>query len=246
MWAKVTLAYDGSRFFGSQSLTDPRFQPTVLGKLEEVLNCIGIKERVQAAGRTDRGVHATAQVVSFALPPHWQGSALRLQEELTRQLWPLMDIRRVELFATPFHARYDARSRVYRYLISPTKPSSFQAPYMAWAPDFDPEAAREAARLFIGRHDFIHFSKRGSDENNTVRHLKSATLYRHRSLHIVRFEANAFLRSQVRLMIAAILTVAAGKAQPHEILRQLHGDRVRFRIPAPAGGLYLCGVRYRS
>ena len=244
MWAKVTLAYDGSRFFGSQSLADHRFQPTVLGKLEEVLGCIGIACRVQAAGRTDRGVHATAQVVSFELPTHWQDSPQRLQEELQRQLWPLMDIRQVAFFSTPFHARFDARGRVYRYLISPAKPTTFQSAYMTWAPDFDPLRAQEAIGLFEGRHDFVHFSKRGSDEKSTVRHLKSARLYRHGPLYIARFEANAFLRSQVRLMISAVLSVAAHKAEPKAIIRQLNADAIRFRIPAAAGGLYLAKVRY--
>jgi tRNA pseudouridine38-40 synthase len=246
MWAKLTIAYDGSRFFGSQPLRKKGAltRPTVLGRLNEALKAVGIDDHAVAAGRTDRGVHATAQVVSLQLPPHWQNRPDELPATLTRMLDPAIAIRRAAFFEHPFHARYDATSRLYRYLITPARPNPFEQAYMTHAPQFDFARAQEAIAHFKGTHDFIHFAKRGSGIQSTVRHIHDARIYRHRGLYVARFEANGFLRSQVRLMMTAILSVAARKAPPEAINDQLLGKGTRFRIPAPASGLYLAGVWY--
>lgn len=245
MQAKVTIAYDGSHFYGSQLLREGggTTLPTVLSVFEEALKSIGIHARVGAAGRTDRFVHATGQVIGFEVPPFWQ-DAKRLKEELDKKVWPQILIKRLELLDDGFHPRFRALSRTYRYLITTDRPSVFATRYVAYAPVFDADRAALAIKTFEGQHDFFHFSKRGSDEKTTVRTLRQTALYRHKGLYVARFEGDAFLRSQIRMMMAAVLRVAAGQAETADITRQMRGEQIRFRTPAPAGGLYLAQVKY--
>ncbi|MGE4295960.1 MAG: tRNA pseudouridine(38-40) synthase TruA [Campylobacterales bacterium] len=245
MQAKVTIAYDGSHFYGSQLLREKgdTTLPTVLSVFEEALKSMGIASAVSAAGRTDRFVHATGQVVGFEVPPFWQ-NADRLKSELDKKLWPQILIRRLELVDDGFHPRFCAQSRAYRYLITTDRPSVFATRYVTFAPVFDADRAALAIKAFEGQRDFYHFSKRGSDEKTTVRTLRKTALYRHKNLFVARFEGDAFLRSQIRLMMAAVLRVAARQAEVDDIAWQFSGERIRFRTPAPAAGLYLAQVRY--
>ena len=245
MQAKITIAYDGTHFFGSQPLRHRghNTHPTVLSVIEEALKGIGIDGPVSAAGRTDRFVHATGQVIGFELPPFWQ-DANKLKAELNRKLWPLISIRRVELAGDDFHPRFSAKRRAYRYLIAPDRPTVFQTRFLTYAPVFDPCRAQEAIKAFEGTRDFFYFSKRGSDEKATVRTLFQTRLYSYRGLYIAYFEGDSFLRSQIRMMMTGVLRAAAGQAEVSDIAAQLEGRQIRFRVPAPAQGLYLAKVGY--
>jgi tRNA pseudouridine38-40 synthase len=245
MWAKVTVAYDGFNFYGSQHLRkqNKTIFPTVLSVFEDALCSMGIFSKTYCAGRTDRFVHASGQVIGFLLPNFWH-SKDRLQNELDKKLYPLILIRRVEIASDDFHPRFSAKSRVYRYLITAEKPSAFTARFITYAPFFDLRKAKEAIGLFEGTHDFYHFSKRGSEEKTTVRSIYKTALYSYKKVYIAHFKGNAFLRSQVRMMMGAILKVASNKAALEDISDQLSGEKTPFRSPAPPNGLYLCKVNY--
>jgi tRNA pseudouridine38-40 synthase len=245
MKAKVTIAYDGSLFFGSQTLrkNGDITLPTTLSVFEAALKSIGINSAVSQAGRTDRFVHATGQVVGFALPDLWL-DATRLKNELDKKLYPNILIRKVEIVSDDFHPRFGAKSRVYRYLISPDRPSIFFTRYITYAPRFDLQKAQEAIKEFIGVKDFYHFSKRGSDEKTTIRTVYSAYIYKRQNIYIARVEGDGFLRSQVRMMMAAVLKIATDKAALSDIGDQFAGKIARFRSPAPAAGLYLAKITY--
>ncbi|MDR0746998.1 MAG: tRNA pseudouridine(38-40) synthase TruA [Helicobacteraceae bacterium] len=245
MWAKVTVAYDGSNFYGSQHLRrhNETIFPTVLSVFEGALRSMGIFSKAYCAGRTDRFVHANGQVIGFLLPDFWCGKD-RLKNELDKKLYPLILIKKVEIMGDDFHPRFSARSRVYRYLITTERPPVFTARLITYAPFFDARKAKEAIELFEGTHDFYHFSKRGSDEKTTVRSIYKTALYAYKNIHIARFEGNGFLRSQVRMMMGAVLKVASNGAASKDINDQLNGEKVLFRSPAPPNGLYLCRVNY--
>ena len=116
MRVRATIAYDGSQFFGFQIQPD---KPTVVSALQDVLQSVGIDSKVVGSGRTDRGVHATGQVIHFDLSPYWQRLS-KLQSHLNSKLEAIYikDISKVE---SNFHAQYDAKQRVYRYIFKPSR-----------------------------------------------------------------------------------------------------------------------------
>lgn len=245
MVAKLTISYDGSDFYGSQYLykNGSPTHETVLNKIESVLVGMGIDSKISAAGRTDRGVHALAQVVSFEVPIFWQDSA-RLKKELVKKLIGSIDIKKVEILGDDFNARFSAKSRSYRYLISTKKISIFTKKYITFVERFDLVVAKEAIKIFEGTHDFFAFSKRGSDEKSTIRTIYKTSIYQHNDLIVLNFEANSFLRSQIRMMVGAIIEVANNQATLEDIKQQLIRQKTIFKNPANAGGLYLSKVKY--
>ncbi|GHS86621.1 tRNA pseudouridine synthase A [Campylobacterota bacterium] len=245
MKAKVTAAYDGGYFYGSQHLRSGGEEtlPTVLSVFECALRSMGIDSAAIHAGRTDRFVHATGQVISFTPPPFWT-DADRLKAELVKKLYPKIHIKEVRIVDDDFHPRYSAKSRIYRYIISCDRPTIYNERFVTFVPEFDIELARKAIAKFVGEKDFFHFSKRGSGELSTIRTIYSAAIYAHKNLYIARFEGDAFLRSQIRLMMSAVIKIARGNAAIGDIDAQFQGKIRRFRTPAPPNGLYLARVKY--
>ncbi|MDR0665328.1 MAG: tRNA pseudouridine(38-40) synthase TruA [Helicobacteraceae bacterium] len=245
MKAKVTIAYDGSLFFGSQYLrkNGDLALPTVLSVFEEALRSIGVFSAIAHAGRTDRYVHALGQVLGFSIPDFWS-NADRLKTELNKKLYPKILVRKVEIVSDDFHPRFSAKSRVYRYVISTTRPSIILSRFVTYSPDFDYRRAKMVINEFIGSRDFYYFSKRGGGEKTTIRTIHNIAIRRYKRLIIISFEGDGFLRSQIRMIMAAVLKISSGKAEIEDIAKQFAGKSTRFREPAPAEGLYLAKVRY--
>lgn len=241
MRVKITLSYDGSRFYGFQ-IQNSGVQ-TVANRLELIFASMGITSRFEASGRTDRGVHATGQVVSLDLPPFWENLS-RFQEAFNRKALPHIYAGRVERVRDDFHARYDARKRAYRYLLSPGTPTVFHTPYILYTPPFDARAIASAIRLFEGEHDFVHFAKTGSDVTHYVRTIYRTRFYRHGEYYVMHFEANGFLRAQIRLMVAFMLKIGYGELGEVDLLKQLRGESLLLRTPAAPNGLYLTRIWY--
>ncbi|SFV55470.1 tRNA pseudouridine synthase A [hydrothermal vent metagenome] len=236
MRIKLTLSYDGTEFFGSQiQKATPK---TVIGTLSSILQKLGIHSIPVASGRTDRGVHATAQVCHLDLPPFWS-DIKKLKETLERMLPPSIAIRRIEVVSDDFHARYSAKRRIYRYIISTKKSSPFTSRYVTHLPDATFEKLRKKIGIFEGKHDFSYFQKTGSDVKTTTREIYKAFAYKHKSYIILYFEANGFLRSQVRLMCGALLKLK--KEQIEEMLKKEKHYKIK---PAPPQGLYLAKIKY--
>lgn len=241
MRIKMTIAYNGARFFGSQIQKET--DQTVNGQLEKALSQLQIRSKVQASGRTDRGVHATRQVVHADLPSFWSDLD-RLQEQLTRALPNTIAVRRIEKVSDDFHARYSAKRRAYRYIISTQRPSPFLSDLVTYVHTLDIEKIQEAIRLFEGEHDFEYFKKSGSDTDNFIRKIYKTRVYQHKGYTVLYFEANGFLRSQIRLMVGFLLAVSEGKHTKEDLLSQLNRTKHCKLKPAPHEGLYLCSVKY--
>ncbi len=239
---KLTLSYNGSRFAGlqRQSHTDN----TVIGTLEKVLRRLGIDADPVASGRTDAGVHAFRQVLHLDLPPHWD-DLKKLRRALEHQLPLSIRVRRIEWTADDFHARFDARRRVYRYLVTDRSANPFEAELMTFSQTpLDLKRIDEAMRCFEGEHDFEYFKKTGSDVRHYVRTVYRAFAYRHRGVVVLYFEANAYLRSQIRMMADAVLKVNAGEMSLKELREQIERRKRHTTDLAPAAGLYLSKVIY--
>lgn len=242
MRVKAVVAYDGSAFYGFQSqTTTPR---TISGALTRAAKRLGIESPIVGSGRTDRGVHAAGQVIHFDLPPHWRDDLAKLRTMFNRLLRPHIQIKHITPVHENFHARYDAKRRIYRYVLKKSEPTPFEYPYCLHVPDLDIDSLQTALKLFEGRYDFALFHKKGSDPNTTVRTIFRTQVLPFRSYTILYLEADGFLRSQVRMIVAASLMAMRNEISMDDIADQLAGKRTVTTLLAPPQGLYLARVIY--
>ncbi|WQV06624.1 tRNA pseudouridine(38-40) synthase TruA [Helicobacter pylori] len=238
---KATIAYDGAYFSGYAK------QPNKLGvqdKIESALNLLGIKSAVVAAGRTDKGVHANNQVLSFYAPKHW--NADRLFSYLAPKLAPHIVLKKLE--EKNFHARFDAQKRAYRYLLTKSLKTPFLAPYIACGDFGSLDLLNTALKQFIGKHDFSMFKKEGGALTNPKRIIFNAFAYKtsimgHECM-VFSIIGDAFLRSSVRLIIQACVQHSLEKITLAAITAQIHNIQAAIRTPIMANGLYLHRVYY--
>ncbi len=236
MRCALTIAYNGANFLGSQ--TQKSSKNTVLGQLEHVLHQLNIEFRVVASGRTDRGVHATGQVCHIDLPQFWRDLE-KLKCTLNGILPPSIHIKKIKAVDDDFHARYSAKKRVYRYIIKEGESNPFEDSFVTFLDNFDFYEIQNKIKLFRGEFDFKQFMKTGSDIKSTTRVIYRAFAYKHKGFIILNFEANGFLRSQIRLMVGALLTLNSDK-----ITEQLTCKKKHKIKPAPSNGLYLAKIKY--
>jgi len=236
MRCAITIAYDGTNFLGSQ--TQKESKNTVLGALEIALKKINIETKIVASGRTDRGVHATGQVCHIDLPLYWN-DLVKLQYALEKVLPTSIMIKKIKIVDDSFHARYSAKKRVYRYILKVGKCNPFEENFVTCKDNIDFFEIQKKIKLFCGTFDFKFFMKSGSDIKSTTRVIYRAFAYEHKGFIILNFEANGFLRSQIRLMVGALFSL-----NEDEILDKLE-VRVNHKIkPAKSNGLYLSKIKY--
>ncbi len=238
---KITLSYNGAAFMGSQQQATTH--ETVIGTLIVALRRLQIHTLPKGSGRTDRGVHATHQVMHLDLPHFWN-DLKRLTEMLNLHLPPSMRIGRIEFVGSDFHARYSARKRVYRYILKEGRSNPFEDDFVTFVPRLDRAAIAEAIRMFEGTHNFELFKKSGTDMEHFVRIIYRAYAYSHKGYFVLVFEGNGFLRSQIRLMVGFLLRISAGKATKEQLSEQLSCIRRHSTDLAPHNGLYLTHIHY--
>ncbi len=216
---------------------------TVMGLFESVLLNLGITDRPIASGRTDRDVHATAQVLHVKLPAYWS-DINRLKDMLNHQLPSTLHVRDIQEVDESFHARYSAKSRVYRYVISTNEENPFEARYVNFVKEIDFNKISQAIKLFEGRHDFKNFMKSGSDTKSSIRTIYRAFAYKIGNKITLYFEADGFLRSQIRLMVGFLLAISDNKLTCKHLREQLTCKEIHSRKLAPPQGLYLAKIKY--
>jgi tRNA pseudouridine38-40 synthase len=246
----LRLAYEGGRFRGFQH--QPGL-PTVQAALREALHACGITAALAVAARTDAGVHAIGQVVSFATSTAFEPIELRraLNAALPEGILCL-DARSVP---SSFHARASALSRRYVYLLGSPPPAGLE-PY-AWAlPDprafpgtvsarLDVAAMADALSSAIGSHDFAGFARRGA-QVETVRELLRADVISASSEPLVAivFEGRGFLRAMVRNLVGTAAAVGLG-LKPRAAVAEILERPGRYTgVRAPGWGLTLAAVAY--
>ena len=235
----IVLSYDGSQFNGFQIQKGE--VNTVAKRLYEVFKSIGIFARFNASGRTDKGVHATYQVIDIDLPDFWS-DLKKLKNELNKKLYPSIFIKAIKRVDSNFHARYSAKKRVYRYIISTKNFSPFQSNYLTFVKSFDKRVLRESIKLYEGVHDFKNFKKEHGGSKTSIRHIYKARFYRYKEYGVFYFEANGFLRSQVRMMVDFLLKINQGKLTNKDLTAQLEDRAITSTTLAPPQGLYLSRV----
>ena len=205
---KATVEYDGTNFAGFQWQNNAR---TVQGALEfAIAQRTGQAIRLTGAGRTDAGVHAIGQVVSFgvetAIPI--ERMALALNSALPEDV----SVRRVEEVRADFSARFSASSRVYGYLILNSRNrSALWGRYSALClNDLDVSEMRRTAEMLLGERDFAAFANELQPDEPTMRNVMQCGVYRRGRFVFVRIEANAFLRGMVRTTVGTLIQVGTG------------------------------------
>lgn len=236
MRVKITLAYNGTHYLGSQIQKETT--NTIMGQIQKVLKQLAIHSKVIASGRTDKSVHALGQVCHFDLPEFWHDTQ-KLKRVLNDMLPSSIHVKHISEVSDDFHARYSAKVRTYRYLIKRGESNPFEADYITFVKDLDIDTIKENIKLFVGEHDFASFMKTGSDINSSVREVYKAYSYEYKGYLVLNFKANGFLRSQIRLMVGALLTLNTADIQD-----KLNNTSTKSLKPAPANGLYLNKISY--
>jgi tRNA pseudouridine38-40 synthase len=201
-----------------------------------------ITSEIVGSGRTDAGVHASGQVIHFDLPSYWD-DLKKLKLNLNRKLQHIQ-FKHITSVHSDFHARFSAKKRLYRYVFKTSKPSVFEQTYISYYEAFDEELLCKALKLFEGEHDFEYFRKTGSETYTTIRTVYSARYYRKGTSHFIYFQANGFLRSQVRMMVDAAMLCAREEVSLIELEEQINTKHKYSTNLAPPEGLYLARILY--
>ena len=240
---KLTIAYDGTRFFGWEHQPD---KDTIQGKLEAVLSqlCNGPVE-VIGAGRTDAGVHARAMVANAFLDTALSPEEIR--DYCNRYLPDAIAVREVRPCSERFHARYKATGKTYRYTVfdGDVKPV-FDRRYVTVLPyRVDERRMQEAAAFLTGEHDFMSFCGNPHMKRSTVRTVDSIVISRQKDRVTFTLHGTGFLQNMVRIIVGTLLEVGRGFWAPEQVQAILEArDRKLAGPTAPPEGLCLMKVDY--
>jgi len=244
---RLTIEYDGTEFCGYQA--QGKGERTVQLVLNETLAILLPREQpiLQAAGRTDTGVHALGQVISFTTE-----SALPIERwaiALNSLLPPDVAIALAEEAEPDFHARFSAKQRTYGYSIwtRRTRSALWGRYSQHYRGALDVPLMRKAAQTLVGTHDFAAYARYGGNPGRTtVRDLRRLSVRRVSNGLLITATANGFLRTMVRNLVGGLIAVGSGKIQIETLTEILETrDRVKNPIPpAVPQGLFLWRVDY--
>ncbi|PAF53494.1 tRNA pseudouridine(38-40) synthase TruA [Helicobacter sp. 13S00482-2] len=239
------ISYDGSVFSGFARQRCKGIM-SVSERIEIALKSMGINNEIIAAGRTDKGVHATGQIISFCIDEKIQIS--KIKPLLNQKLYPHIFIKNIQEVSMSFQPRFDAKSRGYRYVFCDYLDNPFISKYISVEKYGSEELIKEALNLFMGKHCFSYFKKQGSPTKTDDREISKAKIYQckifSKNCNIIYLEANGFLRSQVRLIIGSVLAYSRGEITLDQISSQLRCENYHYHKPVSANGLYLVRVIY--
>ncbi|NNM73963.1 tRNA pseudouridine(38-40) synthase TruA [Enterovirga sp. DB1703] len=241
---KLVIEYDGTPFAGWQRQANALSVQQVVE--EAIRRFAGEDVRIQCAGRTDAGVHATGQVAHMDLSRTWRTDTIR--DALNAHLKPRpVAILWAEEVPDRFNARMSAVKRHYRYRILNRRAPPAIERNAVWHVPWPLDAGRmeEAAQVLVGRHDFTTFRASECQAASPVRTLDRFDVRREGDLITVEASARSFLHSQVRSMVGTIVQAGNGRWSVEDVRRALDARRRSACAPlAPPQGLALIGVDY--
>ncbi len=235
------IEYDGTAYHGFQR---QQGLASVQACLESAISQVANEPiQIHCAGRTDAGVHATAQVVNF------QTQAVRdlraWSVGVNRYLPADIAVRQAFSVAETFHARYSAMSRSYRYIIYNHSLRAVLRAGVHYPMPLNQELMQLGANNLLGEHDFSAFRDADCQAKTTVRHLQFCRITRHRDHIYIDIQANAFLHHMVRNIVGTLILFGRGLRPPEWMQTVLASrDRKCAGMTFPAKGLFLTGVNY--
>jgi tRNA pseudouridine38-40 synthase len=241
---RLDLEYQGTAYRGWQAQKNAQ---TVAGKVTDACRHVfGVVHELQAAGRTDSGVHALNQVCHLKAPSRPGGAQLlhRINDQLPKDIAAT----HLQMVDDAFHARQQALERVYLYQIL-NRRSAFAQNEAFWVKDaLNASAMAKAAVAFEGHHDFAAFCEADPEKPaQTKIQVKKVELASLGGMIVLRFRARHFLWKMVRRMTGALIEVGRGRAKPEAILASLAQPDARWApFTAPPCGLYLERVLYKG
>ena len=236
-------SYKGTNYYGWQKQVG---FISVQSKIEEVLSQIyDMPMTITGSGRTDAGVHAYKQYFHFVTEK--EKDLKQLAYAMNKMLPEDIHILSLEKVDDDFHARYNAKRKIYEYdiLLKNKEVFNYDLAYL-YPMDLDVNLLKEALKLFEGEHNYQDFTSKEEDEGNFVRTIYSIEVNKENDLVKIRFEGNGFMRYQIRNMVGSAIAVANKKEDISFIKYHLEGNKKREIIAykAPAMGLYLVDVIY--
>ncbi len=241
---KLVIEYDGTPFFGWQRQKDKK---TIQGEIENALSIMLNQEiNISGSGRTDAGVHAFGQVANFHAETRIMPA--KIKKGLNSLIKDPITIKNCHLVSSNFHARYNAKSKEYHYIILNSKdPGAIFRRYQ-WhiRDDLDLAKMKQCCVLITGVHDFKSFENTGSPRTSTIREIFNAEIDK-KGLHGIVFKicASGFLKYMVRNLIGTIVLAGNGKISIEEFKQIFDAkDRTVAGPTAPPQGLFLKQVNY--
>jgi tRNA pseudouridine38-40 synthase len=239
---RLDLAYDGSGFSGYAIQSSQR---TVQGELESALaKLLGAEVDTAVAGRTDAGVHASGQVVSFETDVELD--LVRFRRSMNGLVGPEISIHSVSPAPDDFHARFSAKWRRYRYLIDPRPSPDPLLRHMVWdvGKELDRDGMQVVVEAVVGEHDFSSFCRSVEGRSN-VRRVEEAELIESGGLIEFWIKSNAFCHQMVRSIVGYMYDVGRGFSSSDDAEAVIEaGDRSAVATVAPPHGLTLWEVGY--
>ena len=241
---RLTVEYDGGPYHGFQAQGE---LPSVQTALERAITAFcGETIRINAAGRTDTGVHATGQVVHFDLEKSWPAATVMnaLNAHLVSESVVVLDAVETD---PDFHARFSAKGRAYLYRILNRKAPPALERGRVWhvKKPLDAEAMHAAAQALVGHHDFTTFRDLACQAKSPMKTLDVAGVWRQGDEVLLRFASRSFLHRQVRSMAGSLAEVGVGRWSAADLEAALEArDRKACGPVAPAEGLCLTHVEY--
>lgn len=242
----LEIEYLGTNYFGFQiQQKKDKKEITIQSALEKALKKL-FKEniRIIGSGRTDRGVHAKAQVVNFKAETKIPLSNIKIA--LNVLLPQDIRIKRIKKVPLNFHARFSAKSKIYRYIILNAKEPSVFSKDFAWYlnSNLDLDKMKQAAKKLAGEKDFSVFAKEARRYENCRRTLSSISIKKKKSFIYIDIKAGGFLRCMARNIVSFLVKIGEGKINLGDILPIISKKIPYINKPAPAAGLYLYKVNY--
>ena len=236
---KFIVTYDGSKYSGWQRLQD-NIEKSIQGKIEILLSKL-LEEEIQiiGSGRTDAGVHALMQVCNFKTSKVLGKDFIK---DFNRYLPEDIKVLEFSEVDDRFHARYNAKKKIYMYRIDN---SPFGNPFIrkfAYHVDkkLDIEKMKEVSKIFIGEHDFTSFSNSKSKKKSSVREIYNIEFKITDDIIEIYFEAEGFLYNMVRMLAGSIIGAGLGQTSGEEVEELLtEKTREKHRFTAPPHGLFL-------
>jgi pseudouridylate synthase I len=237
---KLLLSFDGTDFYGWQYQPNKR---TVAGEMINVLkNFIDGEFKLIGCGRTDAGVHAINFVANLKFDKKLRVPVERLKEKMNSLLPKDVFVKDVSVVSEDFHARYHAKSKIYRYIFSTEYDPLMRLRAFYIDKDMDVEGLNKFLRIFLGRHNFGGLS--ADERENKICTIFSIHISKVGKFYYLEVEGDRFLRKMVRFLAGATLKYSEGKIKESEVLRSLEtGEKIKIE-PLPSFGLYLLDVKY--